>query len=160
MRRWKEASREAEVEGAEEGAVGGEGKGAGEGKTGRPGVGAAGAARAGGNGEFNPTGRWVLFSVLALFVQAAGIWVYYGANDIQAQGRYFFPLILPAATLLVLGISGFGEAVGKRLLGGRVGGRQAVTAVVIILAGLLGFVVWNNIVPTFHLVRQGPYAGI
>jgi hypothetical protein len=101
-----------------------------------------------------------LFSVLALFVQAAGIWVYYGANDIQAQGRYFFPLILPAATLLVLGISGFGEAVGKRLLGGRVGGRQAVTAVVIILAGLLGFVVWNNIVPTFHLVRQGPYVGI
>lgn len=59
------------------------------------------------------------------------------------------------ASLLVLGVSGLGEVVG-----GKDGRRRALAVLAMVLVVLLGYVVWHDVVPAFHLVRQGPYPGI
>jgi hypothetical protein len=98
--------------------------------------------------------RWTLFSIIALGIQAVGIWVFYGNNHFFGQGRYFHPLIVPIALFAVMGLSGLGDLIRKGA------GRTVVAGAIMAEFLLLAFSAWNDIVPVFHMILRGPHSGI
>jgi hypothetical protein len=98
--------------------------------------------------------RWTLFSIVALGIQAGGIWLLYGSQHILSQGRYFHPLILPVALFAVLGLSGLGDLIKKG------SGRLVVAGAIMAEFLLLAFSTWSEIVPVFHLILRGPHPGV
>ena len=98
--------------------------------------------------------RLVLFFLLAVFFQLAAAWTYYGSHKILAQGRHFFPLIIPVAFLFVTGIKCFFDLFYPRA------GRIALAAFVLLEFFFLNYVIWAQMLPVFHMVMKSPHKGI
>ena len=96
----------------------------------------------------------VVFSAAAVFGQLAGLWGYYGANKILPQGRHFFPLIIPIVFLFFLGLENFLRLINRKAVAPGLG------AAVILEFIFFGYVVWNYIIPIFHLTSKAPHPGI
>lgn len=102
----------------------------------------------------SPGRRLAVFSLAAVFIQAFGLWSYYGVNNIFGQGRYFFPVIVPVAAFFLIGLRSLGDAIRRN------GGRIAITTALILEFFFLGYTLWHDIVPVFHLIIKSPYVGI
>ena len=96
----------------------------------------------------------VVFSGAAVFAQIAGLWGYYGANKILPQGRHLFPLAIPLALLLFLGLENLLRLVSRKAAAIGLG------AAVVFEFLFFGYVFWNYIVPMFHLTLRAPHPGI
>ncbi len=96
----------------------------------------------------------VVFSGAAVFAQIAGLWGYYGANKILPQGRHLFPLAIPLVFLLFLGLENVLRLVSRKAAAIGLG------AAVVFEFLFFGYVVWNYIVPMFHLTLKAPHPGI
>ncbi len=107
-----------------------------------------------------PSGSAVLlfkvmsFSLLALGIQLLVMWMRFATLHILGQGRYFFPLVTAVILVLLTGLDhAIPLATPKKswlALGG------------LILAGffLLNFIVWNYVLPVFHLTVRAPHPGL
>jgi hypothetical protein len=51
--------------------------------------------------------KLILFSGVGVGIQFIGLWIFFGINGCLAQGRHFFPLLLPIAFLFSAGINTF-----------------------------------------------------
>jgi len=98
--------------------------------------------------------NWILLFGIAVFVQAAGIWIFYGAIHYFGQGRYFFPVIVPIAVFMVLGLSAIGNLVKRGT------GRSFVAGMILAEFLLFVFSAWHDVVPAFHFILQGPHPGV
>ena len=98
--------------------------------------------------------KLTFFSLIAVFLQLIAVWTYYGSHEILAQGRHFFPLIIPIAFLFDLGLRRFLGMIRSGL------GEIVERAVVVLEFIVLNFVIWGQMVPYFHLIIKNPYPGI
>jgi hypothetical protein len=98
--------------------------------------------------------KLVVFSLLAVFFQLAAAWTYYGSHEILAQGRHFFPLIIPVAFLFVVGIKCFFDLFHAQA------GRIALTAFVVLEFFFLNTIIWARMFPFFHMIIKSPHPGI
>ena len=94
------------------------------------------------------------FFLLAVISQLLAVWTYYGSHGFKAQGRHFFPLILPIAFLFTLGLKTFGDLIRKGA------GEKAVAVFVLVEFVFLNYCIWNYMVPVFHLMIKSPHAGV
>ena len=99
-------------------------------------------------------GKWMFFSLLAVLFNLIAAWTYYGSHQVLAQGRHFFPLIIPIAFLFVLGLRQIFDRIRPGL------GRAAVMGFVVIEFFILNFVIWAQMVPVFHMMIKSPYKGM
>jgi len=97
--------------------------------------------------------RMVVFFGVAFLFQLLAAWTYYGSRML-AQGRHFFPLLIPVALLFVLGMKSFFGAVRPRAAG------IAVALFLLAEFVLLQYAVWARMLPYFHLVIKSPYPGL
>jgi hypothetical protein len=101
------------------------------------------------------TGRkLILFALLAVAIQALGLWLSQGTRNILPQGRYFFPLILPLVFLFMLGIKSLFDLLHARA------SRLALGILAILLLIFSSYCIWNYLIPVFHLAVQSPYTGV
>ena len=96
----------------------------------------------------------MFFSLLAVLFNLIAAWTYYGSHQVLAQGRHFFPLIIPIAFLFVLGLRQIFDRIRPGL------GRVAVMGFVVIEFFILNFVIWAQMVPVFHMMIKSPYKGM
>jgi len=101
-----------------------------------------------------PNFRLILFSLFALGLQLAGLLIGFGWTRIFCQGRYFFPLITAVALLFVTGISILFESIRKKA------GVVAMGVFVFVEFFVLNYIVWNDIIPVFHLTLKPPHPGL
>jgi hypothetical protein len=98
--------------------------------------------------------RLILFSLAALFIQAFGLWTFYGSAHIMPQGRYLFPVLPAVLALMAAGVRRLGDAIrpgaGPRAL--------PVLAVFLIFAWVFAF--WGIVVPVFRMTVASPYPGV
>ena len=95
-----------------------------------------------------------LFSTAAIFIQFLAVWTFYGSHNILAQGRHFYPVILPLALLLLVGLKALFDLIHKK------GGIIAVWTVLLFEFVFFNFAVWNYLVPVFHLTVKSAHPGI
>ncbi|HHE76767.1 MAG TPA: hypothetical protein ENL27_02195 [Candidatus Parcubacteria bacterium] len=98
--------------------------------------------------------KLTFFSLIAVFLQLIAVWTYYGSHEILAQGRHFFPLIIPIAFLFDLGLRSFLGMIRSGL------GEIVERAVVVLEFIVLNFVIWGQMVPYFHLIIKNPFPGM
>jgi 4-amino-4-deoxy-L-arabinose transferase-like glycosyltransferase len=98
--------------------------------------------------------RIVLFSLIAVFTQIINVRIYQGTKSILPQGRYLFPLILPIAFIFVLGLKSLFDLLHKKA------GQVAVALFVLFQFLFFNYVVWNYLVPVFHLTVKSPHPGL
>jgi hypothetical protein len=101
-----------------------------------------------------PNIRKIIFSLFALGLQLTGLLVAFGWTRIFCQGRYFFPMMTAVALLFVTGISFLFESIRKKA------GVIATGVFVFVEFFLLNYIVWNDIVPVFHLTLKPPHPGL
>jgi hypothetical protein len=101
-----------------------------------------------------PNFRLILFSLFALGLQQAGLLIWFGSIRIFCQGRYFFPLMTAVALLFVMGISFLFESIRKKA------GIVAMGVFVFVEFFVLNYIVWNDIIPVFHLTLKPPHPGL
>ena len=102
----------------------------------------------------SPLFRIILFSLIAIFTQIINVRIYQGTKFILPQGRYLFPLILPIAFIFILGLKSFFELFHKRA------GQVAIMVFVLFQFFFFNYVVWNYLIPVFHLTVKSPHPGI
>lgn len=112
----------------------------------------------------------VLFSLIAVALQIFGVRISSSADNIYAQGRYFFPVMGFAAVLFVIGTKTAFDALGAvarvlrlatRGAGGPIrSGEFALKALIVVALFVLTIVIWQYIVPVFHLTISSPHSGI
>jgi len=107
----------------------------------------------GGSGSGFPV-RLVVFSVVAVVLQLLAAWTYYGSHQMLAQGRHFFPFLIPIALLFVLGMKSFFVSFSPRAAG------IALALFVLAEFFFLNYVIWARMIPYFHLVIKSPYPGL
>jgi hypothetical protein len=95
-----------------------------------------------------------VFFFLAVFIQFGSSWLIYGGNNIGAQGRHFFPLLIPISFLFIHGNFILWNKVGTMT------GKAMIYAIIVLEFFLLGYVVWNHIAPLYHLSLISPHAGL
>jgi hypothetical protein len=98
--------------------------------------------------------KLILFFAMAVGLQVLGVWLPCRSKNILPQGRYLYPAIIPIVFLFWLGIDRFFSVFH------RTAGRVAVCALVIGEFFFLNYVIWNDIIPVFHLTVQAPHPGI
>jgi len=98
--------------------------------------------------------KMTLFFVIAVFSHLTAVWMYYGSHQVLAQGRHFFPLIIPIAFLFVFGLRQIFDMIRPGL------GGVAVIGFVVIEFFILNFVIWAQMVPVFHMMIKSPYKGM
>ena len=98
--------------------------------------------------------KLAVFSMVAVLFQIMAAWTYYGSHQMLAQGRHFFPLIIPVALLFVLGMRSFFESIRSRAAG--IALMLFVTAEFL----LLNYVIWARMLPFFHMIIKSPHPGI
>lgn len=96
----------------------------------------------------------VLFSVLAVLIHLTAVWTYYGSKEVLAQGRHFFPLIVPIGLLFVVGVKIIFDMIRPGL------GKVVVMGFVVVEFVVLTTVVWAQMVPFFHMILKSPYPGM
>ena len=125
-----------------------------------------------------------LFSLVAVALQIFGVRISSSADNIYAQGRYLFPVMGFAAVLFVIGTkTAFNTlwTIGRAMLivvgaaavrkkgtphkGGTIrkhveGGEFALKVLIVIAVFVLTIVIWQYIVPVFHLTIASPHPGI
>jgi hypothetical protein len=94
------------------------------------------------------------FFLLAAILEVSAAWTYYGTHNILAQGRHFFPLILPIAFLFVVGIKTFSDLFHPQA------GKIAIASFILIEFLFLNYCLWSYILPVFHLSISSPHAGV
>jgi len=98
--------------------------------------------------------RLILFFFFSFGLQLLLIWLAWAPRQVLAQGRYLFPVLIPIAALFVTGLLAF-----FRLFNHKVG--KAVLSVLVISEFFfLNFIVWNHIIPVFHLTLKPPIPGL
>ncbi len=112
----------------------------------------------------------VLFSLIAVALQIFGVRISSSADNIYAQGRYLFPVMGFAAVLFVIGTKTAFDALGAvaramrlatRGAGGHISaGEFALKALIVVAVFVLTIVIWQYIVPVFHLTISSPHSGI
>ena len=95
-----------------------------------------------------------LFSAAAISIQFLAVWTFYGLNNILAQGRHFYPVILPLTLLLLIGLKALFDLIHRK------GGVIAVWTVILFEFVFFNFAVWNYLVPVFHLTVKSAHPGI
>lgn len=96
----------------------------------------------------------VIISLSAIVVQVLALWIFYGSRQVFPQGRYLYPMIIPFAFLFILGMKSLGEIISQKAA-------QLGIALIILLEFLFfNYVVWNYLIPVFHLSLQTPHPGI
>ena len=98
--------------------------------------------------------KLLLFSIVAIAGQILGLWIFYGVHGILVQGRHLFPLILPIAVVILVGVKSFFDLISKKA------GRIALCAFVLFEFVFFSFVLWNYVVPVFHLALKSPHPGV
>lgn len=99
--------------------------------------------------------RFVGFSISSIFLQILAMLTVSTQSTLFAQGRYLFPLVLPIALLLVIGLKNFFDLFSRKAdLGVR-----AVKIMIILQFLFLNYVIWSEIVPVFHIILQSPHPG-
>lgn len=107
------------------------------------------------NGVFQPSlFKLIFFFFISFCLQLLLIWLAWAPQQVLAQGRYLFPVLIPIAALFATGLfslfSVFHPKAGK-----------AVLSVLVIAEFLfLNYVVWNYIIPVFHLTQKIPLPGL
>ena len=101
-----------------------------------------------------PNFRQILFSLFALGLQLAGLLVLCGSIRIFCQGRYLFPLMTAVALLFVTGMTSLFESIRKKT------GVVAMGVFVCVEFFALNYIVWNDIIPVFHLTLKSPHPGL
>jgi hypothetical protein len=81
-------------------------------------------------------------------------WTYYGRQGILAQGRQFFPLIIPIGFLFVVGVKRIFDVIRPGL------GKVVVVGFLVVEFLVLTLVIWAQMVPFFHMIIKSPYYGI
>ncbi|RLF97640.1 MAG: hypothetical protein DRN49_07220, partial [Thaumarchaeota archaeon] len=99
--------------------------------------------------------KFAIFSVLAIILQLLGAWSFYGTRML-AQGRHFFPLIIPIAFLFALGMKEFIKIIA---LSERVK-QMVVVGFIVFEFVLLNYVIWAKLIPIFHLTISSPHPGV
>jgi len=102
----------------------------------------------------SPIFRVVMFSLIAVFTQILNVRIYQGTKFILPQGRYLFPLILPIAFIFILGLKSFFGLFHKKA------GQVAVALFVVFQFFFFTYVVWNYLIPVFHLTVKSPHPGL
>ena len=132
--------------------------------------------------------KFAIFSVLAIILQLLGAWSFYGTRML-AQGRHFFPLIIPIAFLFALGMKEFMTFVtkwsvikwsmiretgqkgrsedindldGETVNLGKFRDKTLIVLATLILLEfiLLNYLIWARLIPVFHLTISSPYPGV
>jgi len=98
--------------------------------------------------------RITLFTLIAVFTQIINVRIYQGTKFILPQGRYLFPLILPIALIFILGLKNLFDLFHKK------GGQVAVMLFVLFEFFFFNYVVWNYLIPVFHLTVKSPHPGL
>jgi hypothetical protein len=98
--------------------------------------------------------KLAVFSMVAVLFQILAAWTYYGSHQMLAQGRHFFPFLIPIVLLFVLGMKSFFESIRSQAAG------IALTLFVLAEFFLLNYVIWARMIPYFHLVIKSPYPGL
>jgi len=99
--------------------------------------------------------KFAIFSVIAIILQLLGAWSFYGTRML-AQGRHFFPLIIPIAFLFALGMKEFIKIIA---LSERVK-QMVVVGFIVFEFVLLNYVIWAKLIPIFHLTISSPHPGV
>ena len=99
--------------------------------------------------------RYGGFSIATVFFQILAMRTISTQRTMFAQGRYLFPLILPIAFLLIIGLKNFFDIFDRKM---RLGVR-AIKVMLIFQFLFLNYVIWNEIVPVFHLILKSPHPG-
>ena len=98
--------------------------------------------------------KLAIFCLIAVTIQILALWLSQGLRGDLPQGRYLFPVLFPAAFLLLLGIkSFFGVLYGKA-------GTTAMALLILFEFFFFSFALWRYIVPVFHLVLKSPHPGL
>jgi hypothetical protein len=98
--------------------------------------------------------KLILFSLIFISVQILNIWIISSPQINWAQGRYLFPVIIPIAFLFMLGLKTFFDMFHKRA------GGIAISIFVVLEFLFLSYVIWNYVLPVFHLTIKSPHPGI
>lgn len=98
--------------------------------------------------------KLMLFFSIAFFFQLFLNWIVWAPLGAQAQGRYLFPVIIPAAALFTVGIDSLFSLIHKKA------GKAALCTLVLAEFLFLNYAIWNYIVPVFHLTQKTPFPGL
>ena len=99
--------------------------------------------------------RLIGFSLAAIFLQVIAVRMLATERNMFAQGRYFFPLVIPIAFLLVVGLKSFFDIFSKKV---RLG-TFAVKVFILFEFFFLNYVIWNDIIAVFHITLKSPHPG-
>lgn len=98
--------------------------------------------------------KLMLFFSTAFLFQLFLNWIVWASKYAQAQGRYMFPVIIPALTLFAVGVQSLFSLVHKKA------GKAVLSALVVAEFLFFSYAVWNYILPVFHLTRRSPFPGL
>jgi len=99
--------------------------------------------------------RIISFSLLAVLIQILAIRIVARPENMYAQGRYLFPLILPIAFLFVSGLKFLFDSFSRK----KNLGAYAVKIFVLLEFAFFNYVLWNDIIPVFHIILKSPHPG-
>lgn len=95
-----------------------------------------------------------LFLFISYCLQMVLIWLACAPQRVLAQGRYLFPVLVPIAVLFVIGLLSVFSFIHKKA------GKAAISALVVAEFLFLNYVIWNYIIPVFHLTQKTPLPGL
>ena len=98
--------------------------------------------------------KFIFLALVVASIQMAAAWTFYGLGKKMAQGRHFFPLLLPLAFLFLGGLYSLTRLVHRRAAVISLG------AFLLFEFLFLGAVLWSQVVPVFHLILKSPHAGL
>lgn len=96
----------------------------------------------------------ILFSLASVALQVMAIYAYYGRVGSLPQGRYLFPLIVPIVLLLVTGWLNYFSLFSERF------SKFALILIIILAFVFLNYLIWAEMVPTYHFTIKSPYPGL
>ena len=82
------------------------------------------------------------------------IWLAWAPQRVLAQGRYLFPVLVPIAVLFVMGLHSVFSIIHKKA------GKVVISALVVAEFLFLNFVIWNYIIPVFHMTQKTTLPGL
>jgi hypothetical protein len=94
------------------------------------------------------------FFLFAVLVQLMSVWIFWAPEGKLPQGRYLFPVILPVAFLFILGLKNVFGLFHKK------SGQLAIMVFVLFQFFFFTYVVWNYLIPVFHLTVKSPHPGM
>ena len=96
----------------------------------------------------------LLFSLFAVLVQFMSVWIFWASDGKLPQGRYLFPVILPIVFIFILGQKNVFGFFHKK------SGHLAIVVFVLFQFFFFNYIVWNYLIPVFHLTVKSPHPGL